>query len=499
MHTNVDKEIELESSLPDYCPDIARLIRVDCTPVIESADINGDKCIISGNVVCNMIYETDYKNKIKSADFVREFSHNFDLHIQNCADPIPEVAVKCIHISCKMLSPRKFIIKPRLQLQLDVFANSPVKTVDTASGDNTFYKTKEISYENKLKPYVDVFTFEEEVPLLQSEKTIGEIVYGNIYLQPPQITFSGNDAIIKSNATVKLLYEEEGSENELVSTTKIIPVNMTLSNLEVDDSDKISVTLTVTEKKLTSELDAYGENRIVKAKFAAKVRADMSEKVYETVATDMFSGYYVNQTESVTISLPAQITEYDRTFPIDTTVTPERSLLCPPFDIDITISDLKAEPAQGGVIVSGSYNISVLGRTAENLESFDFTGELNEFIPVELPDNITSVEAELFPFDYSVTMMSNGDIALRIIFNAKLKIYTEEKATIISEIINQEPLPKERETFSVIYYFPSSKDTLWSIAKRYYVNPHAIADANPEVFDENERIKDGTRMVLIKK
>jgi hypothetical protein len=182
--------LELEESLPDYCPDIARLIRVDCTPVIESSEFSGDRCVVSGKAVCRILYETDYKSKIKSAEFVKDFSHSFEVPMQGCMNPVAHTNARCTHISCKMLSPRKFIIKSRIQLDLEAFANTAVKTVDTRSGDNTFYRTVDIAYEKKLTPYIEEFTFEEEMPLLQSEKSIGDIVFSSIQLQPPQVTVS---------------------------------------------------------------------------------------------------------------------------------------------------------------------------------------------------------------------------------------------------------------------------------------------------------------------
>jgi len=491
--------LELEESLPDYCPDIARLIRVDCSPVIENSEFSGDRCVVSGKAVCRILYETDYKSKIKSAEFVKDFSHSFEVPMQGCTDPVAQAKARCTHISCKMLSPRKFIIKSRLQLDLDVFANTAVKTVDTRSGDNTFYRTVDISYEKKLPPCVEEFAFEEELPLLQSEKSIGDIVFGSVQLQPPQVTVSGSDAIVKTNATVKLLYEEEGGDNQLVATTKVVPVSMTLSNLAVDDAGRIAVSLSVTNARVTSELDAYGENRIIKATFTARAKAEMTEKVTETVATDLFSSDCVNKTESATIALPAQNNETDRTFSIDTVITPEKPFVNTPFDIDIIINDLKAEIANGGVNLSGNYTVTMLGHTADSLESYDSTGEFMEFIPIELSENVTSVDAELYPFDYSLTMMSDGSIAIRIILNAKIKTYSEELQTIVTSVISQEPLPKEKDSYAVIYYFPNASDNLWSIAKRYYANPSVIKNANPNAFDEYEQVKSGTKMIMIKK
>lgn len=499
MHTTVDKDLELEGALPDFCPDISRLIRVDCTPYIESNEVNGDRCLVLGKIVCSILYETDYKNKIKHAVFAKDFSHSFDVETQNCINPVAEANVRCTHISCKMLSPRKFIIKPRLQLDLDVFCNTVFKTADTLSGDNTFFKTSEIAFEKKLSPYTEQFTFEEELPLLQSEKPIGDIIFGSVRLQQPQVTLSGNNAHVKSNAIIKVLYEEENSDNELIMSTKTIPINMTLSNLDVNESGRISVTLAVTDEKISAELDAYGENRIIKANFTARAKADMSEKVSEIVATDLFSADYVNNTESVSVDLPILASEYDRTFAIDTVITPERPFVCPLFDIDPLINELNAEPAEGGVTLSGNYTVSVLGRTTEGFENFDFSGEFNEFIPIELPENVTSLEAEIYPFDYTTTIMADDNVAIRIMLNAKIKAYSEENQTFISSIVSQEPLIKDKESYAVVYYFPNKKDNLWSISKKYYVNPTTVKEANPNSFDDSEQLKSGTKMILIKK
>ncbi|MDD4163908.1 MAG: LysM peptidoglycan-binding domain-containing protein [Eubacteriales bacterium] len=499
LHTTVDKDLELESSLPDYCPDISRLIRVDCVPVIESSEINGEKCVVVGKIICNMIYETDYKNKVKSAVFEKDFTHNFDVPMQNSVDPVPEVTTRCAHISCKMLSPRKFIIKSRVELNLDVFASTVMKTADTESGDNTFYKTVEISYEKKLKPYNEEFDFEEEIPLMQNEKSVGEIVYGNIRLQPPQVTVTGNDAHIKTNAVIKLLYEAENSDNELIMSTKILPLVMTMSNLDINEENRISVSLSVPKEKLSIELDTYGENRVIRAEFTAFAKAAIAEKVNETVATDMFSSDCLHKTENATVNLLMAATEFDRTFAIDTEITPDRTIIAPLFDTDITINELKAEQSEGGVVISGTYTVSILGLTNEGVESFDFTGEFSEFITADFPMGVGSIEVSLYPFDYTSTMMSDGNISLRIIINAKIRAYTEEMKTFISTIISQDPLAKEKESYSVVYYYPSKTDSLWTIAKKYYVNPSAIKAANPNTFDENDMPKIGTRMVLIKK
>ena len=45
--TKTEKELELDTPLADYCPDISRLIRVDCTPFIENCTLENDKAVIT--------------------------------------------------------------------------------------------------------------------------------------------------------------------------------------------------------------------------------------------------------------------------------------------------------------------------------------------------------------------------------------------------------------------------------------------------------------------
>ena len=74
--SKVDKDLDFDSSLPDFCPDIARIVKVDCTPFSESCTISDGKAVLKGKVVYDILYETDYKNRLRCCNFTQEFSHS---------------------------------------------------------------------------------------------------------------------------------------------------------------------------------------------------------------------------------------------------------------------------------------------------------------------------------------------------------------------------------------------------------------------------------------
>ena len=57
--TVLDKETEFDGALPDYCPDIVRLIRVDCTPYTDSCQVIDNKLQIGGRVIRNLGYQLE--------------------------------------------------------------------------------------------------------------------------------------------------------------------------------------------------------------------------------------------------------------------------------------------------------------------------------------------------------------------------------------------------------------------------------------------------------
>ena len=56
---------------------------------------------------------------------------------------------------------------------------------------------------------VQEFRFDEALPLLQGEDSIGELVFGTVTVQPPQATVTRGSVLAKTNAVVKVLYQPE--------------------------------------------------------------------------------------------------------------------------------------------------------------------------------------------------------------------------------------------------------------------------------------------------
>ena len=69
---NIEHSIDTDFTLPDYCPDISRVLKCRIKPRIISKAFNSSQITIDGNVSFNLIY-ADEENKICNYEWVFRF------------------------------------------------------------------------------------------------------------------------------------------------------------------------------------------------------------------------------------------------------------------------------------------------------------------------------------------------------------------------------------------------------------------------------------------
>ena len=494
----IDKELEFDSPLPEYCPDIARIVKVDCTPFVEGCEVGDGKATVTGKAVYDVLYETDYKNKLRCCNFVQEFSQSLSLPRNDASEISAFCNVVCEKIGCKLLSPRRLIIKSTLNAHFDVEGESAVKALAVNEDKETFFKKKTVGFDGRTVLHENTYRFDEGLSLAQSEKCIGEIVCGNIVLQSPQVTLSPGRAEIKTSAVIHALCEEEDGEGKYFMSMKTLPVNIEYSNDAIEDYKNISVTLEPFDSNFTPDLDQYGESRVIKTSFAVKMKMKINEPKAYTVAEDMFEKEFDGIPVTVTASLPHLIAKNESSFSAEAklpTMSPKPDVL-----LDSSARDYGStvEVENDGITVSGAFTVTLLVSSDEGIQSFDHSVPYRQFIPLGLPDAKSSIVADTTPVEVITTLHSDGSATVRVIATANVYIYNEKEETFVSEVSKRTPRQIDNEGSMLLYFFPQKDENLWNIAKFYRVNPESVLFANPNRFDDVGTLSDRNKPILIK-
>lgn len=501
LDTVLDKETEYDGTLPEYCPDVIRLIRVDCTPYVDScevdSDASGDKLHINGRIVYEVLYETDRRNKLRFCSFTQEFHHAVDLPKNDLEALAGECRADCCKITCKMLSPRRLVLHARLELRVCVTGERAVPALSTQPCNGMFFKEKTITFDAPNETVTQDFRFEEQLPLLQGEKSIGEVIVSNVTLQPPQYTVTEGCLTAKTNALVKVLYESEDAENGYCMTSKNIPLTVSLEDSAVGEGKICTLTLECTEHTVSPELDQYGENRLFKVCFTVKAHASLVGTQEETVAEDLFSADCEDTLARTELQQQHLCDTVDRSFTVDLKLPADEPYFTALYDTMVRAGRIRTSPADGGMELQGTLTISILGEGTDGIQHRDYTEEFVQFVPADIPKDPCNIQADVLPFEVLPTLHADGSISARVICNAHLAIYTKETVSFLSDVTKQVELEKDADACTAAYFFPLRTDDLWSIAKQYRVDPMSIRAANPNAFDDSGRLASGVKSVMI--
>lgn len=499
MDTLLDKETEFDGSLPDYCPDVTRLVRVDCTPYVDACDIGNDKAHISGRVVYDVLYETDRKNKLRYCSFTQEFHHSADLPRNELESLYGECTASCCKITCRMLSPRRLVLHARLELHVTVCGEAVHRLLSTEPTDGVFFRKKTFRYDAPAETVRSEVRFDETLSLLQGEKNIGDLIFGSVSLQPPQVTASQGSLTAKTVAIVKVLYETEDAEGGYCMSAKNVPLSVTLEDPAIEEGKHCAVSLAVANSSILPELDQYGENRLLKAGFTVNASATLTGTREVEAADDLFSADYVDTVERTELSVPRLAEAIDRSFTVDLKLPADEPLFTSLYDTSVRAGRIRATQAEGGIELAGTLTVSMLGDGSDGMQHRDYTEEFVQFVPADVPADCSDMTAEVTPFEVLPTLHSDGSISARVICNARLSLCAKEAVSFLSDVTKQTELDHTEDAYTVAYFFPARTDDLWSVAKKYRVDPERLRLANPAAFDELGRLVSGTKTLTVLK
>ena len=485
FHFEVDKETEKELSLPDYCPDITKLIRIDATPYIESSVMSGEKCTVEGIYVVSLLYESDCKSALSFSTFNVPFSEKTE--IKSAGDesiPMAKMVVK--RIGCKLITPRKFSLRLKSGLNLSVKSVEKASVVDVErAADNLLYKKESCVWYEKEEKSEYEFKYKETFKIPENLKPIDDAVMNTFCTEEPDCIIADDKVHIKTSVCCKILYSSEESRNDYIMFANSFPITMICDDTDLTDVISSRAEAQVTFSEISVDVDSYGENRVVEASFTVKAKLFTRKKKSAFYATDAFFAEIPCATVTKQFTTLTESEPISRVFTTEKRFVPENVYFISICDYTSRINDCKITVNENGTFLSGIYVASFLGLTENGYMSCDEAGEFSEKISAE----------KLYFDEYRVicgvtqtnaTLSEDGNIYIKLTLKTETVFERKETFNAVTEINSKET--QKKKGLEMLFYFPKEKDDLWSISKKYFVHPHTVSNENPDIFDGEGKI-----------
>lgn len=488
-HTTSEKEITLENPLPDLSPDISRLIRAEATAYPEQTEAGKDGVTVSGRVVFGLLYETDYKNKLAHASMTTDFAQRFVLDGFTGGALDTDVRVECLHVNCRLLSPRKVLLRCLLSFSMAATELRGAEVLSPeAKESDTFFQTTLIESERWIDPVEAVYSFSERI---ECPKPIGTILSKTLTLSPPEVFEREGVVVVNSNAHYTALVEEENTDNVVFAVMRTIPISMEFNEPE---GEHFHAELRVATLDASAELNDYGENKIMAVSFSVDARLKGYANEPLELVTDAFNSNYENhiRTDSLYYDIPVFAAE--RSFTVEKTVETDANLL-EILDTIATVSVASTVKEEGGLRVRGNIAYSVLAIADYGVTTIDSVEPFDELFPANTPEGDVDYYSFGYPLSASSALVGSGTVGTKVVVMLSIFGFEKREVTVASELTMEESAKDEFADEAVIYYYPDRDETLWNVAKQYSVNPALLRSDNESAFDESDHVR--ARMLRI--
>lgn len=539
-----EKEIEIECTLADYLPNISRILRVDAELLKDGIDITGERAEIRGQVVFYLLYESDYRGKLKSVSYSADYSQRFDLKGLGAEEVFATAEQRCAYVSCKTLNPRRFILKCRAETELCVRTMKPFKSVEIKGGDGFFYQTKQVGVQALKTPIERDFTLEESISI-EKLPPINEIVSQSLVFTKPEVSASDGLAVIRCEGVYRALYETltpDGADSsvnlrsagrtgvtdetdgtdvtggtdraELTDSAdrggaytskelyafveKRFPVSLTVESDEIKEDGVLGASLELRSLEPTLDIDAYGENRVIDLTYTVRALIETAWETEASVATDMFAEKYDVKCKSGEMVyeriLKAERFAFnlEKVFEIPS-MTMERCLQCV---ADLSVSEVSVDEARDGITVKGVCALSALGVSGEDFDTVEHSVNFTERFAMSVPEGTYKVKARISPTSVTADVAGRGRLNVRISAELSANACCKYKETVLTEA-ELERVKESSDERPLIICYPVKNETLWEIASRYRVDPEKLLKKNSSVFSDRGIVTKEKSFIII--
>ncbi len=474
FETSCEQSIDTDFTLPDYYPEVDKVLKCISEISIMSAQCNDRTVGIGGQVTFTLLY-TGSDGRPNSFTHIFPFSRSIEP--KESVDGFVEATPKIGYVNTKAVGPRKIEIHGSLSLGVKVTAIDCVTLPDSEVAEGIFMKTEASDFAFPLPTVKKSVFVDDEIAVPQTKPPVGRILRYEAASSASECKYVGGKAVVKGNVDISVLYspDDGGIPVKLFETkgfSQIIDIESGF------DDVKLNVKTYVESFELHPKTGLDGNVRSLgfEAKTALLIMPFTEQN--RTVAVDAFSGKYAADIEFSDICAESFCDKVS-----------DKCVCKKTFDFGESLSEVydvwcRAEVGHLGtseneIFINGTVTLNILGLGADSSPVFfERPIEFEYLYDIGSVADGASFEPTVSVKAVSYSLLQDGKLETAVELMIDSVVFLSKKLSIVSgiKVDTENTLPKSDKA-ALTLYFPEN-ETVWSIAKRYKTSPVKICEAN---------------------
>ncbi len=464
--------------LPDYCPDIAAVLKCTVRPSVLSRQWSGDKLLVDGQSFVRVLYLDEERKCVRTFEAVQPFNCSMDA-AGISPSILPYVTVRVNYMNCRASGPRRIGIHGALTARMEVSPSKTLELISHIHGQQVYARRETLCCTIPVGSTEKNFSIGEVVDLGGGNPAAEMIIRSDCTPIITECKQMNDKAIVKGRVLLKTLYALNTVDGTTAIASHEFPFSQILEMDGLDDTLHCMTCIDLQSADVHISTDQNGEGTLLAVNIKLCIRMDASRNETVEVVTDAYSGTHPCTTDAARFS-GEQIAYVRRE------TSSLKEVLDLPSDSVTEIVDLWCDTppvttrTEGDMsYVDGHLQISMLARDREGCISYyehmsDFTLQFDDRC-----DGMTA-HTVLTGLEYAVI---GGKIEIRLEFAVERcgYMHTTHRALQRFEAAGQ-PYPEERAALRICR--AKKGDSVWEIAKNCHTAMEAVLEENDLLTDQ---------------
>lgn len=470
------QEETAETIVPDYCPDIARIIDTEGKVFLHSRELRDGKGEVAGTVRVTVLYTPDGESGIRTLEFAMPFSAETDgRSMGDCVFLCAGADIE--FLETRMLNPRKVFTRCKLVTRLTGYRKQPLTiSFDVDAEERLCLEKKtEVQHVSMLTQITEKdFTFSDEMELSPGKEDAAELLTSRASAVVTESKIVGNKLILKGMFRVDLLYRSVSGR--CCTASGELPFSQIMEISGASETAAVSVQLQFTGMDVQISGGSDQEGRRMAVTLYLHAVATMRQEENVCLLSDLYSTAYDVAYEAEPLSLTERCDMFTR-----------RQTVREILEVGVVAEELLSLTAScGGVSVGREGDHSVL-RTPVTIRAL-YLDEGN--VPLmtertvdvmchlELPEDCRISARAFCPEEVQGSLGDRG-IEVRFPVEFQIQLTARKKKICLTAVKLMSNTPKDLSAApSLVLRALDAEESLWMLAKRYNTTMADILAAN---------------------
>ncbi|MGN0171270.1 MAG: SPOCS domain-containing protein [Acutalibacteraceae bacterium] len=451
-----EKAVDMDFVLPDYCPDIAAVLKCTMTPVITARQWSADRLMVDGVTTLRVLYLDEDRSNVHSYEATQGFTASFQIN-GDCQNAHRFVSARSEYVNCRATGPRRVDIHGAFRVMLRVLGESSKTVFTDPMEKEIFCNTRSVCCSVPVVETEKAFTISEMIDIGEQ---VEDLVYTDLTATVGDCKRLLNKMIVKGCLHLKALYVSGAENTKMKTMRQEIPFSqiMDIDGLSEDWMCSVQAEAGESDIHLQQENDGGGLLS-VSCKITAFVRCSRCEQA------DVVLDAYATSHPLACETMPLHIIKREPLEPQTKHIRQSISLpegVCEVIDLwgEVKLSSQKSDE-NGMHSLEGCLLLSLLGQDGDgHIGYYERTVDMMTDLACPSPDTQVSLRAVNI-----VGKPVNGQLEIDAELEAALETVTEETLSVVSSAVidEQETYPASDAALRIIY--AQAGENLWTIAK----------------------------------